>query len=81
MIESRPRTAVSEERALLRELNHRINNDFASVISIASFAAARSGSEEAKAALSNVCELLHKLVDVRRALQVPEHDTYINAAA
>jgi two-component sensor histidine kinase len=65
---------------LLRELNHRINNEFASIISIVALAAARSGNEEVKAALARVSESLHEYVDVHRALEMPEHDTCINAA-
>jgi two-component sensor histidine kinase len=81
MIESDLELPCSEQLMLLHELNHRIGNEFASIISIVSLAARRSGNEEVKAALTSVSQLLHKLVDVHRALRRPEHDTCIDAAA
>ena len=71
----------SEEPILLQELYHRIANEFSSIISIISIAARRSANEEVKLALTSVSELLHKLVDVHLALQMPEHDACIDAAA
>jgi Histidine kinase len=70
-----------EERVLLHELNHRINNEFASAISVVSLAAAASGSDEVKLALTGVTELLHHYADVHRALEMPEHDARVDAAA
>jgi len=64
----------------MRELSHRINNEFTSAIGVISLAAARSGSSEVKAALSDVSDRLHRYADVHRALQMPEYQTYINAA-
>ena len=51
---------IPQEHVLLHELNHRINNEFAAAISVVSLAAARSGNDEVKAALSGVAELLHR---------------------
>jgi two-component sensor histidine kinase len=65
---------------LLHELNHRINNEFVSAISMVSLAAARSNSEEVKLALSAVNELLHSYAEVHRALQMPEADILVDAA-
>ncbi|HEY2527501.1 MAG TPA: sensor histidine kinase [Xanthobacteraceae bacterium] len=73
-----PRT-VPQEQILLHELYHRINNEFAAAISVVSSAAARSGNNEVKAALSGVAELLNRYADVHRALQVPEHDIVVDA--
>jgi two-component sensor histidine kinase len=73
-------TEVAGERILLHELNHRINNEFAAVISAVSLAARRSNNDEVKAALSGVVELLHQYADVHRALQMPECDTLVDAA-
>jgi two-component sensor histidine kinase len=70
-----------EERMLLRELNHRINNEFASIINMVSLAAARSGNEEVKAALNGVTERLHQYVDVHRALKIPQHAARLDAVA
>jgi two-component sensor histidine kinase len=69
------------EEMLLHELNHRVNNEFAAAISVVSLAAARPGNDEVKATLSAVVELLHQYAKVHRALQMPEHDTLIDAAA
>jgi Histidine kinase len=70
-----------EERVLLHELNHRINNEFASAISIVSRAAAASGNDEVKLALASITELLHHYADVHHALQMTEDDPRIDAAA
>jgi two-component sensor histidine kinase len=69
-----------ETRLLLREFSHRINNEFASAISVISVAAARSGSDEAKAALVTVQDQLQNYAQVHRALQMPEHGIRIDAA-
>ena len=70
-----------EERLLINELTHRINNEFASAISLVSLAAVRSSNREVKVALTSVVELLHHYADVYRALQMPEHRTRIDVAA
>ena len=64
---------------LLRELNHRINNQFASAINLISVAAVRAEGTEAKLALSNAAELLHAYAGVHRALIMPECETLIDA--
>ena len=69
------------ERVLLNELVHRINNEFASVISAVSRSAARSGNREVKVILAQIIELLSHYAEVHRALQMPEQDSYIDAAA
>jgi len=69
----------SDERVLLHELNHRINNEFAAAINLVSLAATRSCDENVKAALSGVRELLHHYADVHHALQMPENDMPIDA--
>ncbi len=71
---------LPEQGLLLHELNHRINNEFTSVINAVSVAAGRSGNEQVKLALTGVTELLHRCADVNRALQAPEADTLIDAA-
>ena len=68
------------QAVLLHELDHRINNEYASAISAVSLAAAHSGNEEVKLALSAVNELLHSYSDVHRALQMQEADRLIDAA-
>jgi two-component sensor histidine kinase len=76
-----PRASRSEERVLLHELDHRIINEFACAISAVSLAAARTKNAEVKGALSDVATLLHHYADVHRALQMPEYDTLVDAAA
>jgi two-component sensor histidine kinase len=68
-------------RLLMHELTHRINNEFASAISVVSLAAARSGNHEVKVALTAVTERLHCYAQVHRVLQMPEHCTRVDAAA
>ena len=70
---------VISEQVLLQELNHRIGNEFFSAMSLVSLAAARSRSEEAKAALSGVTELLHHYAELHQALTLPEHDAIVDA--
>jgi two-component sensor histidine kinase len=70
-----------QEQMLLNELNHRINNEFAAIISAVSLAAARSNNDEAKIALADVAQLLHRYADVHRALQMPERDAIVDVAA
>jgi two-component sensor histidine kinase len=76
-----PQLPGSGERALLRELDHRVINEFACAISAVSLAAARTKNEEVKGALSDVAQLLYHYADVHRALQMPEYDTLVDAVA
>lgn len=71
--------SLSDERLLMHELTHRLNNELASVISIISLAAARCRNPEVRNALVGVTELLHHSADVHRALQMPAHNTNIDA--
>jgi two-component sensor histidine kinase len=80
-IDSSIKLPFSEQLLLLHEMNHRIGNEFAFITSIVSVIARRSQNEEVKAALTSVIAFVHRLVDVHRALQVPEHDTCTDAAA
>jgi two-component sensor histidine kinase len=73
--------AFAEARLLLREYSHRINNEFASAISVVSIAAARSSNEQTKAALKAVETQLQSYAQVHHVLQMPEHSTRIDAGA
>jgi two-component sensor histidine kinase len=73
--------STSEVRLLLREFSHRVNNEFTSAIAAISVAAARSASDEAKAALAAVQDQLQNYAQVHHALQLPEHSNRIDAAA
>jgi two-component sensor histidine kinase len=70
----------SEERLLLRELSHRINNEFASAIGLISLAAARSNNDEVRIALDAVQDRLQSFAQVHHVLQMPEHDVFIDAS-
>ena len=72
-------TALSE-RTLLRELNHRISNEFTSAINFVSVAAVRTDNAEVKSALNHVVELLHQYADVHRALKMPDRNAVVDAA-
>src|SRR6202008_4755331 len=72
---------VPMERVLLHELTHRINNEFSSLIGAVSRIAARSVNHEVKVALAHIIELLYHYAELHRALQMPENDTRIDAAA
>ncbi len=74
-------TTSSEERLLLREITHRVNNEFASAIQVVSLAAARSGDRNVKAALTGVMEQLHNYARVHHALQMPTNNDCIEASA
>jgi two-component sensor histidine kinase len=74
-------SSLSNEQRLLHELNHRINNEFTSIINMVALAAARSGNQEVKAALDGVTERLHQYVDVHRALKIPQHAARSDAVA
>jgi two-component sensor histidine kinase len=69
-----------EERPLLRELNHRINNEFAAIINTISLAAARSPDREVKVALNEATEILHSYAAVHRALRMPTSGAQVDAA-
>jgi two-component sensor histidine kinase len=87
IVSMRARDAVSDERPsseeklLLRELNHRINNEFAAAIGFVSLTAARSRNDEVKTALASVMDCLHNYAQVHRALEMPSHDMRIDASA
>jgi len=75
-----PEPPAAEMGTLLRELNHRIANQFASAIDLISIEAVRAEGAEAKAALSGAVELLHGHADVHRALSMPRQRALVDAA-
>ena len=54
MVLAATKSSLPEERLLIRELSHRINNEFASVVNMISLAAARTANAEARSALAAV---------------------------
>jgi two-component sensor histidine kinase len=75
------KSALPEERLLISELTHRINNEFASVANMISFAAARTQSVEARSALTAVMDRLEDYLRVHRALQMPHTSEIVDASA
>jgi two-component sensor histidine kinase len=69
----------SNDHLLVREIAHRVNNEFASIIGRASLIAARSASDEVKHALATVTGILHHCADVHRALEMPANCKIIDA--
>lgn len=57
---------------LLRELNHRVNNELTSTICIISAKAVESDQVAVKAALLDVVDLLHGCADLHKALRMPD---------
>jgi two-component sensor histidine kinase len=72
---------ITLERVLMHELVHRINNEYSALISAVSRTAARAVNQDVKVALAHIIELLYHHTELHRALQLPENDTYIDAAA
>jgi two-component sensor histidine kinase len=71
---------VSNDHLLVRELTHRVTNEFASVIGLVSLIAARSTSDDVKDSLSCVMNLLHDYAGAHRALQMPSYSTVVDAS-
>jgi two-component sensor histidine kinase len=80
MTEHIARFPNSDESLLLRELNHRINNELTCAICTTSGKAMESDSAEVKAALLDVVGLLHQCADVHRALRMPNQGRLTDAA-
>ena len=72
---------ITNEYLLVRELAHRLNNEYASLIGLTSVIAARSSVGEVREALSEVTDLLHKYAGVHQALQMPTYSTTIDASS
>ena len=65
---------------LLRELNHRVNNELTSTICTISAKAVESDEVAVKAALLDVVDLLHGYADVHKALRMPDPGHLTDAA-
>ncbi len=69
-----------DESLLLRELNHRINNELTIAIYAVSAKAVRSDSVAVKAALLDVVDLMYQWADVHQALHMPDLGRLTDAA-
>jgi two-component sensor histidine kinase len=76
-----PAHSILNERLLLREITHRVNNEFALAIQVVSSTAARSSDRKVKAALAGVTEKLHDFARVHHALQMPASNDCTDASA
>ena len=76
---SLPHPPALEGRILLDELNHRIKNEFASLINLVTFKAVWTDNVDAKEELSSVVDLLHQHVQVHSILTMPDSDTLVDA--
>jgi two-component sensor histidine kinase len=68
-------------RLLMRELMHRISNEFASAISMVSITASRCSNAETKEALAGVQRHLEQYARVHHALRMPESGVLIDCSA
>jgi two-component sensor histidine kinase len=73
--------STAAELLLLREITHRVNNEFASAIQVVSLTAANTRDNNVKAALARVMEKLHNYARVHHALQMPANNDCIDASA
>jgi two-component sensor histidine kinase len=65
---------------LVEEIGHRVVNEYSEAISSLTLAAARSGSEQAKLALSAAADRLHAYAESHRALLPPWKEETVNVA-
>ena len=65
---------------VMREMTHRVSNEFAAVISMVSLAASRSSDRQVQATLGNVQRILEHYTHVHRALQIPDVGTKTDVA-
>jgi two-component sensor histidine kinase len=77
---NRSNAVASEEHLLVREITHRVNNELAAAIGVASLTASRSKNDEVKVALAGVIDVLFNFALVHRALQMPSQVAPLDAA-
>jgi two-component sensor histidine kinase len=73
-------TSKAQEGLLLREITHRVNNEFASIIQVVSRTAAKSSDGNVKLALEGIAQQLHCYARVHHALQMPESNSFVDAS-
>jgi|HubBroStandDraft_2_1064218.scaffolds.fasta_scaffold85289_2 two-component sensor histidine kinase len=72
--------AASEAHLLVREITHRIHNELAAAIGVASLTASRSKNDEVKVALADVIDVLCNFALVHHAPEMPTQVTPLDAA-
>jgi two-component sensor histidine kinase len=78
---SLPEQTLDDERLLLHEFYHRINNEFTCAIGMVSIASARVVDEKAKAVLEAVRKLLQNYAQAHHVLQIPDSRNRVDVAA
>jgi two-component sensor histidine kinase len=73
-------SSKAQEGLLLREITHRVNNEFASIIQVVSCTAAKSPDHNVKHALTGIMQRLHCYASVHHALQMPETCGVVDAS-
>jgi two-component sensor histidine kinase len=76
-----PKLLHRDGSLLLRELNHRINNELTCAICAISTRAMHADNVAVKDSLLGVVDLLNQSADVNRALQIPDHGHLADAAS
>jgi two-component sensor histidine kinase len=80
MTEHIVRLPNADSSLLLRELNHRINNELTCAICTVAANAMESDNVAVKAALLDVVDLLHQCADVHRSLRMPDQERLADVA-
>src|SRR5262245_43118615 len=60
-----------DDHVLLKEMSHRINNEYACAINVVCLRASKSPNAELRTALADVATLLMQFADIHRALTFP----------
>jgi two-component sensor histidine kinase len=74
------RDSLPALQLIMREMTHRISNEFTSAISLVAVTASRCGNAEVKDALAGVREHLEQYARVHHALRMPEPGILIDAS-
>jgi two-component sensor histidine kinase len=72
---------ASEDHLLLRELSHRVQNEFASAMAQVTLMAAQSCSDDVRKALAAVRERLYRCAQIHRVLDIPDDDSLVDASS
>lgn len=71
---------LPDANLLMREITHRVINEFSAAVLVVSLAASRSGDREVQSVLGNVQQNLEHCARVHGALQMPDLGTSIDVA-
>lgn len=71
---------LPDANLLMREITHRVINEFTAAVLLVSLAASRSGDRQVQSVLGNVQQHLEHCARVHRALQMPDLGTSVDVA-